>query len=106
MRREGYELSVSKPEVLIEEIDGKKCEPFERVIINVPSDYSGTVINDLQERKGTLEVITNNDDNFVHLEFLAPTRGLIGYRSAFITNTKGEGIMVRSFDSYNHMLEQ
>ncbi len=100
MRREGYELSVSKPEVLIEEIDGKKCEPFERVIINVPSDYSGTVINDLQERKGTLEVITNNDDNFVHLEFLAPTRGLIGYRSAFITNTKGEGIMVRSFDSY------
>lgn len=100
MRREGYELSVSKPEVLFDEIDGKKCEPFERVIINVPSDYSGTVINDLQERKGTLEVITNTDDNFVHLEFLAPTRGLIGYRSAFITNTKGEGIMVRSFDSY------
>ncbi len=100
MRREGYELSVSKPEVLFDEIDGKKCEPFERVIINVPSDYSGTVINDLQERKGTLEVITNTDDNFVHLEFLVPTRGLIGYRSAFITNTKGEGIMVRSFDSY------
>lgn len=100
MRREGYELSVSKPEVLFEEIDGKKCEPFERVIINVPSDYSGTVINDLQERKGTLEVITNTDDNFVHLEFSAPTRGLIGYRSAFITNTKGEGIIVRSFEAY------
>lgn len=100
MRREGYELSVSKPEVLFEEIDGKKCEPFERVIINVPSDYSGTIINDLQERKGTLEVITNTDDNFVHLEFSAPTRGLIGYRSAFITNTKGEGIMVRSFEAY------
>lgn len=100
MRREGYELSVSKPEVLFETIDGKKYEPFERVIINVPSDYSGTVINDLQERKGTLEVITNNDDNYVHLEFSAPTRGLIGYRSSFITNTKGEGIMVRSFDSY------
>lgn len=100
MRREGYELSVSKPEVLFESIDGKKCEPFERVIINVPSDYSGTIINDLQERKGTLEVITNNDDNYVHLEFSAPTRGLIGYRSAFITNTKGEGVMVRSFESY------
>ncbi|MDE5539361.1 MAG: translational GTPase TypA [Bacilli bacterium] len=100
MRREGYELSVSKPEVLMEEIDGKKCEPFERVIINVPSDYSGTVINDLQERKGTLEVITNTDNNFVHLEFSAPTRGLIGYRSSFITNTKGEGIMVRSFEAY------
>ncbi|MCM1053273.1 MAG: translational GTPase TypA [Ruminococcus sp.] len=100
MRREGYELSVSKPEVLLEEKDGKKYEPFERVIINVPSDYSGTVINDLQERKATLEVINNSADNFVHLEFSAPTRGLIGYRSAFITNTKGEGIMVRSFDTY------
>ena len=100
MRREGYELSVSKPEVLMEEIDGVKCEPFEKVIINVPSDYSGTVINDLQERKGNLEVINNSDDGYVHLEFSAPTRGLIGYRSAFITNTKGEGIMVRSFDQY------
>jgi len=100
MRREGYELSVSKPEVLFEETANGKLEPFEKVIINVPSDYSGTVINDIQERKGTLEVITNNDDNFVHLEFSAPTRGLIGYRSNFITNTKGEGIMVRSFDDY------
>ena len=100
MRREGYELSVSKPEVLYEEIDGIKCEPFERVIINVPNDYSGTIINDLQERKGTLEVITTNDDNYVHLEFSAPTRGLIGYRSTFITNTKGEGVMIRSFGTY------
>ena len=100
MRREGYELSVSKPEVLIEEINAIKCEPFERVIINVPSDYSGTIINDLQERKGTLEVITNSDDNYVHLEFSAPTRGLIGYRSSFITNTKGEGVMIRSFEDY------
>ncbi len=100
MRREGYELSVSKPEVLYDTIDNQKCEPFERVIINVPSDYSGTVINDLQERKGTLEIINNSDNNFVHLEFSAPTRGLIGYRSSFITNTKGEGIMVRSFERY------
>lgn len=101
MRREGYELSVSKPEVLLEERDGKKYEPFEKVIINVPNDYSGTIINDLQERKATLEVITNNEENnYVHLEFSAPTRGLIGYRSAFITNTKGEGVMVRSFSEY------
>lgn len=100
MRREGYELSVSKPEVLFQEIDGVKCEPFERVIVNCPADYSGTVINDLQERKAILEVINNTEDNYTHMEFLAPTRGLIGYRSAFITNTKGEGIMVRSFDSY------
>jgi len=100
MRREGYELSVSKPEVLIKELDGVKCEPFEKVIINTPTDYSGTIINDLQERKGILEVINNTSEDYVHLEFSAPTRGLIGYRSAFITNTKGEGVMVRSFDSY------
>lgn len=100
MRREGYELCVSKPEVLYEEIDGVKCEPFERVIINCPSDYQGTIINDLQERKATLEVVSTNDEGYAHLEFSAPTRGLIGYRSAFITNTKGEGIMVRSFEDY------
>ncbi len=100
MRREGYELCVSKPEVLMEERDGKKYEPFERVIINVPSEYQGTIISDLQERKATLEVVSTNEDGYAHLEFLAPTRGLIGYRSAFITNTKGEGIMVRSFEDY------
>ena len=99
MRREGYEISVSKPEVLIKEIDGKKCEPFEKVVVNVPNEYAGTVINDLQERKAQLEQIINDDKN-THLEFSAPTRGLIGYRSAFITNTKGEGIMIRSFDSF------
>ncbi len=100
MRREGYELSVSKPEVLYKEIDGKKCEPFEKVIVNCPSTYSGTIINDLQERKAMLEVVNNDENDYVHLEFSAPTRGLIGYRSAFITNTKGEGVMVRSFEGY------
>ena len=100
MRREGYELSVSKPEVLYKEIDGRKCEPFEKVIVNCPSEYSGTIINDLQERKATLEVVNNDENDYVHLEFSAPTRGLIGYRSAFITNTKGEGVMIRSFDEY------
>ncbi len=100
MRREGYELSVSKPQVLYKEIDGVKCEPFEKVIVNCPSTYSGTIINDLQERKATLEVMNNAENDYVHLEFSAPTRGLIGYRSAFITNTKGEGIMIRSFEDY------
>lgn len=100
MRREGYELSVSKPQVLYKEIDGKKCEPFEKVIVNCPSIYSGTIINDLQERKAMLEVVNNDENDYVHLEFSAPTRGLIGYRSAFITNTKGEGVMVRSFEDY------
>ena len=100
MRREGYELCVSKPEVLLEERDGKKHEPFERVIVNCPGEYQGTVINDLQERKAMLEVVSTTDEGYSHLEFSAPTRGLIGYRSAFITNTKGEGIMVRSFEDY------
>lgn len=100
MRREGYELSVSKPEVLLQEIDEVKCEPFEKVIVNCPSTYSGTIINDLQERKAILEVVNNDENDYVHLEFSAPTRGLIGYRSAFITNTKGEGVMVRSFEDY------
>ncbi len=99
MRREGYELSVSKPQVLLEERDGQKYEPFERVIINCPDEYSGSVISDLQERKGQLLVVSSENGG-THLEFLAPTRGLIGYRSSFITNTRGEGIMVRSFEDY------
>ncbi len=100
MRREGYELSVSKPQVLFQERDGKKYEPFEQVIINTPSEYASTVISDLQERKAILTSMSTTDDNYTHMTFSAPTRGLIGYRSAFITNTKGEGIMVRSFEDY------
>lgn len=100
MRREGYELGVSKPEVITKDIDGVKCEPYEKVIVTVPSEYSGTVINDISERKGTMELMEPAEENYVRLEFSVPTRGLIGYRSNFITNTKGEGIMVRSFDSY------
>ena len=100
MRREGYELSVSKPQVLMKEIDGLKCEPFEKVIINTPNDYASTVISDLQSRKALLLSMQTTEDNYTHLEFSAPTRGLIGYRSSFITNTKGEGIMVRSFDDF------
>ena len=99
MRREGYELSVSKPEVLLKEINGEKYEPFEEVLINTPSDYSGTVINDLNERKGIMTSVTN-EENYTKIIFLVPTRGLIGYRSNFITNTKGEGIMVRSFKEF------
>ena len=100
MRREGFELSVSKPEVLYKEVDGSKCEPFERVIVSTPNDYASTIINDLQERKAILELMQNSEDGYTRLEFSAPTRGLIGYRSAFNTNTKGMGIMVRSFESY------
>lgn len=100
MRREGYELSVSKPEVIFKEIDGKKEEPYEKVIVNVPNEYSGTVINSLNERKGIMQSVTPGEVGYTRVEYLVPTRGLIGYRGSFITETKGEGIMVRSFDSY------
>ena len=100
MRREGYELSVSKPEVIFKEIDGKKEEPYEKVIVNVPNEYSGTVINSLNERKGIMQSVTPGEVGYTKAEYLVPTRGLIGYRGSFITETKGEGIMVRSFDSY------
>lgn len=99
MRREGYELSVSKPEVILKEIDGVKCEPFEKVIITLPDDYSGTVINSLNERKGILETIESKD-GYTKIEYLVPTRGIIGYRSQFINATKGEGVMEKSFHSY------
>ncbi len=100
MRREGYELSVSKPEVIEKIVDGKRLEPYEKVNINVPDEYSGTVINSLNERKGTLENVSPGEVGYTKLTYLVPTRGLIGYRGSFINETKGEGIMVRSFDSY------
>lgn len=100
MRREGYELSVSKPEVIFREIDGKREEPYEKVVISVPNDYSGTVINSLNERKGIMQSVAPGEVGYQKIEYLVPTRGLIGYRGSFITETKGEGIMVRSFDSY------
>ena len=99
MRREGFELLVSRPKVIIKEIDGVKCEPFEKVIINVPDEYSGTVINALNERKGILQSIESNLE-YTKIVFLVPTRGILGYRSQFINTTKGEGVMIKSFDSY------
>ena len=99
MRREGYELSVSKPEVITKEIDGVKCEPYEKVIITLPDEYSGAVINALNERKGILESIESNAE-YTKITYLVPTRGIIGYRSQFINTTKGQGVMVKSFYSY------
>ncbi len=99
MRREGYELSVSKPEVLIHETEHGKQEPFEKVICNVPDEYAGTVINKLNLRKGLMHNMLS-EDGYTKIEYVVPTRGLLGYRSEFINDTRGEGIMVRSFDSY------
>jgi len=99
MRRESYELSVSKPEVLIHETEDGKKEPFEKVIVTAPDEYVGGVINKLNQRKGMMELM-HSEDGYTRVEYLVPTRGLLGYRSEFINDTRGEGIMVRSFDSY------
>lgn len=99
MRREGYEVGVSKPEVLMHKEDGKLMEPMERVIVNCPEVYSGTVINKLNLRKAMMESMAIEGD-YVKIEFIAPTRGLLGYRSEFINDTRGEGTLVRSFERF------
>ncbi|HCQ5548333.1 TPA: translational GTPase TypA [Clostridioides difficile] len=99
MRREGYEVGVSKPEVLMHKEDGKLMEPIERVVVNCPEVYSGTIINELNMRKGMMESMSIEGD-YVKIEFLAPTRGLLGYRSEFINATRGEGTLVRSFEKF------
>ncbi|MBR4441784.1 MAG: translational GTPase TypA [Clostridia bacterium] len=98
MRRQGYEFQVTKPVVLFKDIDGVKCEPMERVICDVPSEYSGSVIEKLGRRRGTLESMSGIDR--VRLEFRIPSRGLFGYRSEFLTDTRGEGVMSAVFDGY------
>ncbi len=99
MRRQGYELQVSKPQVLYKEIDGETCEPIERMIADVPQAYAGAVIEKIGRRRGTLESMSGQDR--VRLEFLVPSRGLFGYRSEFMTDTRGEGIMSAVFDGYS-----
>ena len=99
MRREGYEVAVSKPQVIYRTIDGKLCEPVEEVICSVPNEYSGTVINKLNLRKGQM-VDIQDEGSYTKIIYHAPTRGLLGYRSEFINDTKGEGVMVRKFIEY------
>ncbi len=98
MRRQEYEFAVSKPEVLYQEIDGVKCEPMEIVLVDVPAEYSGNVIQELGRRKGVLQSM--HGEGRVRLEFRIPARGLFGYRSDFLTDTRGEGIMNTIFDGY------
>lgn len=100
MRREGFELMVSKPTVITKEIDGKKCEPYEEVFIDVPDEFVGTVTEKLQNRKGQLVNMTPHGHGRTDIEFLVPSRGLIGYRSQFMTDTKGSGIINNLFHSY------
>lgn len=99
MRREGFELQVSKPEVIVKEIDGQKMEPYERLIIDVPEESMGSVMESLGTRKAEMVNMINNSGQ-VRLEFLIPARGLIGYRTYFLTLTRGYGVLNHAFDSY------
>ncbi|MBG9205534.1 translational GTPase TypA [Staphylococcus sciuri] len=100
MRREGYELQVSKPQVIIKEIDGVKSEPYERVQIDVPDEYTGAIIESLGSRKGELIDMQSNENGQTKLIFIVPARGLIGYTTEFMSMTRGYGIINHTFDSY------
>ena len=100
MRREGYELSISRPRVLFQTVDGQRQEPIEEVVIDVDEPYSGTVVNKMSERKGELMDMRPSGGGKVRLSFLAPSRGLIGYYSEFLSDTRGTGLMNRLFHSY------
>ena len=99
MRREGYEFQVSTPHVLFKEIDGVKCEPIERLVVDVPEDCVGSIMEKMGARKGELQHMTPQGSR-MKLEFLIPARGLLGYKNEFLTDTKGEGIMASIFEGY------
>ena len=99
MRREGFELTVGNPQVLVKEIDGKKCEPYENLVVDVPAEFSGKVIDLVTQRKGEMLVMESKGE-MQHLEFDIPSRGLIGLRSNMLTNTAGEAVMAHRFTDY------
>jgi len=105
MRREGYELQVSRPEVIEREVDGVICEPFERVQIDTPEEYMGSVIESLSNRKAEMQDMINSGNGQVRIVFLAPARGLIGYTNEFLSMTRGYGIMNHTFDQYLPMIK-
>lgn len=100
LRREGYEFSISKPRVIIKEINGEKHEPIERVSIEVPQEYSGSVIEELSKRKGEMQLLDTDEHGISSIEFLMPTRGLMGYRNEFLTVTRGLGILTSIFENF------
>lgn len=100
MRREGYELQVSRPEVIIREVDGVRCEPFERVQIDTPEEYMGSVIETISQRKAEMQDMQNSGNGQVRIIFLVPSRGLIGYSTEFLSITRGYGIMSHTFEAY------
>ncbi len=100
MRREGMEMTISKPQVIIKVIEGQKCEPIEKAYIEVPEEFSGAVIEELSRRKGEMQHFHTNDNKITSMEFLIPTRGIMGYRNDFLTATRGLGIITSLFDSF------
>ena len=100
MRREGYEFLISKPRVILKEIDGVESEPMENVHIEVPQEFSGSVIEELSRRRGELRFLETNEHQITTIQFYMPTRGLMGYRNQFMTITRGLGILTSTFDSY------
>ncbi|MDX1580580.1 MAG: translational GTPase TypA [Alphaproteobacteria bacterium] len=100
MRREGYEVAISRPEVVMREIDGELCEPYELLTVDVEEEYQGTVMEKLGERQAELRDMVPDDKGRVRLDFLIPSRGLIGFRSEFLTATSGTGLMFHTFDHY------
>ena len=100
MRREGYELAVSRPQVIYREIDGVECEPFEEVQVDTPDEYTGSVIDSLNKRKGEMQNMEQTDNGQTRLIYLVPSRGLIGYSTEFMSLTRGYGIMNHTFEKY------
>ncbi len=100
MRREGYELTVGKPQVVTQEIDGKLHEPMERLTIDAPEEYLGTITQLLAVRRGRMEQMINHGTGWVRMEFIVPARGLIGFRTEFLTDTRGTGIAHQTFEKY------
>ncbi|WP_025727982.1 translational GTPase TypA [Atopobacter phocae] len=106
MRREGYELQVSRPKVIKKEIDGVICEPYERVQIDTPEEYAGSIIETMGQRKGEMQDMVHSDNGQVRLVFLVPARGLIGYTTEFLSMTHGYGIINHTFEAYMPMLNE
>jgi GTP-binding protein len=100
MRREGFELTVGQPQVLVRDVDGRRCEPVERLAIDVPEDYVGVVTQMLALRKGALEQMVNHGTGWVRMEYRVPARGLIGFRTEFLTETRGTGVLHHVFDGW------
>jgi GTP-binding protein len=100
MRREGYELTVGRPQVVTREVNGKLHEPVERLAVDVPEDYLGAVTSLLAVRKGRMESMTNHGTGWVRLDFVVPSRGLIGFRTQFLSDTRGTGIAHHVFEGY------